>query len=811
MSQTLDFIKAYCQQEKFSLARYDRQIELEKWSVELGGRIATSGKWEAGAKNHMAQVYVPAYLAQVMKMWHDSQIKAQLYGAELSMLENEKAVQQVALEVLYAVLSELNEGMSRTHVGDLMGTRAEFVLFLLSPVMAKSQHLSNLRRLNGRSLSMTEMRRRLLDKGFKKAKGYRPMANHQKVKLGLAFVEICRQVTGLFEWRTEYVTAKKQACRLYFSDKYWDFIDRWGDALKMMKPHLLPLVIPPKPHCMENKGGYHLIQTKYCRTYEHEEMQVCLDEVRPEVFNSINYLQSIPFKWNHKVIGLQQALWKQGHAVGHLPKRDRLPRPVNAEYKGKDKGGSKFWQDMYLWRQDQAQNVHRTRFMRSQAVYEKMKAEPKLFFAWSSDFRGRKSVRGSAINYQANDVYRSQLQFTEGSPLSLHLSEVMWALGDAAGLAKCKMTREVFYRENLSHILQAGIDPLGQVSFWEGRKDPWRFLALVQDIYAAHQDPAFITYLPFSLDQTNSGYGHLAALTRDAALARRTNLIGETYNDLYEDIRQDVLAQVHTDAYDPFNKLANWWQQNGSVAIERPLIKEAVMPVIYNRSQLTLLTAIRSHIESAYANFNVPSHDGGEDLKSSQLAAYLADKVNKSVAKIIPAVGALDKWLRQYSDTFPDDRLPGFFSPNDLWISTGKRAFDYHRCHLTVSGRTVSFKAREDAGGIDKAASRNGLSAHFIHALDAAFLERFVNHWARCYQKPMVTVHDCFATTLENVALMREELRDQFARFHSDDHFIRPATYAINHNMPAARKLPCPPATDDLLLTQIGENPFLFC
>ena len=215
--------------------------------------------------------------------------------------------------------------------------------------------------------------------------------------------------------------------------------------------------------------------------------------------------------------------------------------------------------------------------------------------------------------------------------------------------------------------------------------------------------------------------------------------------------------------------------------------------------------------KSAYANFNVPSHDGGEDLKSSQLAAYLADKVNKSVEKIIPGVGALDKWLRQYSDTFPDDRLPGFFSPNELWISTGKRAFDYQRCHLTVSGQTVSFKAREDAGGIDKKASRNGLSAHFIHALDAAFLERFVNHWARCYQKPMVTVHDCFATTLENVALMREELRDQFSRFHSDDHFIRPTTYAVTHNMPAARKLPCPPATDDLMLTQIGENPFLFC
>ena len=147
MSQSLDFIQAFCQTEKFSAAQYQQQLDLEQWAIDVGGEIATSGKWEAGAKNHMSQVYVPAYLTQVLKIWRDSKIRAQMYGAEMSMLQNEKAVLQVALEVFYAVIGDLNEGMSRTHVGDLMGTRAEFVLFLLSPAMAKSQHLNNLRQV----------------------------------------------------------------------------------------------------------------------------------------------------------------------------------------------------------------------------------------------------------------------------------------------------------------------------------------------------------------------------------------------------------------------------------------------------------------------------------------------------------------------------------------------------------------------------------------------------------------------------------------------------------------------------------------
>ena len=132
-------------------------------------------------------------------------------------------------------------------------------------------------------------------------------------------------------------------------------------------------------------------------------------------------------------------------------------------------------------------------------------------------------------------------------------------------------------------------------------------------------------------------------------------------------------------------------------------------------------------------------------------------------------------------------------------------------CHLVMSGKRMSFSVRDEVDEVDHKRSAQGLAANYLHALDAAFLERFVYHWGTCYKRPIVTVHDCFGTTLENVSLMRKELCDQFNRFYSEDHGFKPTMFAIaNLNPKDKSKVPAFPLVDDLSLTEIGQNPFLF-
>jgi DNA-directed RNA polymerase len=807
----VDSINATNRPKKVSEAQFLKQLELEDWLIGYGAEIATAKGWEKGGKGYMQKIYMPAMQRACLRIWKESQCRAQMFGADMSILKDDKAVMQVAGETLVYVLGIAEENVFRTKLINDVGKRAENTLLMLYLQRKLPGHMKSLRRLHGRDLDTKEMQARLSDRGFRASKSYRPMDNTQRQKLGLCFLEIARAVTKLFTWELIRVQKNKQKYQLRFTELYWQFMGNYKQCLEATRPHHAPLIIPPKPWTKSNTGGYYKIQSSLIGKMNTEEVKDALEIAQPCVLGSANYQQKQAFLFNHHVMNSQWAVWQQGHSIGKLPPRDRMKMPNNRDYAQTIEGGTKYWSDKYRWNSDQNLNPQRTKYLRNKLVYEKLKNET-LYFAGEKDFRGRYYAKGGCVNYQLNEMYRSQLTFDTGAPLSRHWKEVVWAVGDAVGLRKCHQTREVWYRENMAQILRAGIDPLGAVAFWEGRKEPWRFMSLCREIFLAHQDPCHETKLIFWLDQTNSGYGHLAALTRDKKLALQTNVAGTEYNDLYADHQCRVKALVLEDLRtDPYNKHARWWLHNGKAEISRELMKLAVMPVVYARSHLTLMEVIREYIESIYVNFLVDDDEGGK-LKSGVLANYLANKVHDAVKEIMPSIHSLDKWLRSYVDCFDDDELPGFSSANDMWVDVGKKQHFMNSSHLVLSGKRITFMAREERDEVDHKRSRQGLAPNYLHMLDASFLERFVHHWDVCYGQPIATVHDCFGTTLDSVGLMRDELCDQFNRFYSEDHSFKTAMTAIAKLKTRDKKrLPPFPFVDDLCLTEVGQNPFLFC
>ena len=85
-----DRIKATLTNNKISERQFAAQLELEDYAKRLGGDIATSGKWQAGAKNYMATHYAPRFLEACIKVWRNSQVAAQMYGADMAIMNNEK-------------------------------------------------------------------------------------------------------------------------------------------------------------------------------------------------------------------------------------------------------------------------------------------------------------------------------------------------------------------------------------------------------------------------------------------------------------------------------------------------------------------------------------------------------------------------------------------------------------------------------------------------------------------------------------------------------------------------------------------------
>jgi DNA-directed RNA polymerase len=151
---------------------------------------------------------------------------------------------------------------------------------------------------------------------------------------------------------------------------------------------------------------------------------------------------------------------------------------------------------------------------------------------------------------------------------------------------------------------------------------------------------------------------------------------------------------------------------------------------------------------------------------------------------------------------------PYWMTPNGLVVQSYSTEANVKKHQLVLSGRTVKFQCNDHEGApLDKRKSLSKLTADYVHSMDAAFLEQFVWHWGKAYHKPIVTVHDCMATTLDNVAMMRTELQDQFSRFYSTNHLD-----VLHHNIQQDlnKPLPKPPIRGDLEWRQIGTNPFLF-
>ena len=185
-----------------------QQIELEQWCVGTGGERATAGDWMKGADGFMAHTFAAPYLAAVLDMYRKAKRSPTAYGAMWGLMENERGVLQVAAESLIHVLSHSMDGRKRNSIAVEVGKRAEFVLWLNHPQWRGSMHLKGLRLANGRTLDMSLIRKRLIDKGFKKAALYQPLTKQERLKLGTLFVEVVAKTTGLMTFEAEQTGIK---------------------------------------------------------------------------------------------------------------------------------------------------------------------------------------------------------------------------------------------------------------------------------------------------------------------------------------------------------------------------------------------------------------------------------------------------------------------------------------------------------------------------------------------------------------------------------------------------------------------------
>lgn len=777
---------------------YGQQVALEAWMRRVGGSRATAQGWEKGAGSFMAYRMIGPYLSTVLEQYERGKEHAGRQGMIWELLGNEANVKQVALESLFAIFGSVSTPTRYNKLCHGLGKRAEYVLWLNHPEM-QGDHLKGLRLASNNDLGMKAMQSRLRDKGFRKLQFYRPLATVERTALGAFFIEAMVASTQMFEIQIHTSTGGRKFKAVVPTQLYWDFLGRWKQNLMMYRPAYMPLIIPPKPYTKHDDGGYYSIVTG-CMKVPWEKFPEAMAHANDAVLGSLNKLQSCPMRIEPDQINLVQDLWEIGNGVGDLPPRERAEY-VNFDLemlKVKDK--SAVWRKIWRAMRDRSKDSERAKLVNLLASYQQVEGREELYWAWQMDSRGRLYQRGSQINYQGSDIYRSMLTFTEGPRLLDYEREFAWALGDAWGCAPCWPERldHLFARQKL--IAAIGDNPLDHVANWELAKHPFRYVSLCREWARAMKDSSYQTPAVFQLDQTTSGYGHLACLLRDREMALNTNVIGYVHRDLYSRMAE----QIHQVAFEEYGlmveanndkaKYLEWWLNNWP---GRKLFKPAIMPYIYGRKYMSLQAMIAEQLIDQFQH-----SQSEEGHQSVSLAHSLARVIHLGVKRGMPELLRLSDWLSAGAARMIQQGLsPSWHTPNGLKIQSYSSLTKKCRMLLVLSGRKVSIQVRDNEDApLDLSTSH--VTADFIHSMDAAFLQSFIHQW----NGPIVAVHDCFGTTLDKVHVLRDDLAEHFQQFYKRDYLYEQFKYLRGHGIDVG----LPPMVNTLDIQQIGDNPFLF-
>lgn len=427
------------------------------------------------------------------------------------------------------------------------------------------------------------------------------------------------------------------------------------------------------------------------------------------------------------------------------------------------------------------------------------------------DFRGRCYTNSGPISYQGPDFMKGCLQFAlSGGELDLNEARMAAASHWGHGLDRASWSERLEWGSyHTIPMEEAAKDPMG-FRWWMDADSPFQLLQVCRAISLYHQGQRD-AFLPVRFDQTCSGVGHIAALTRNTELALMTNMIGDTRLDIYTHVAERVEKELQVILqFDPSRrKSAEVWLERG---IDRSLMKRPVMSAVYGARYQSISEGF---MDVLLAGTKL-KHPADYERLVAKPASFLAKVTLEVMGSSLGSVFDLQKWMSKVVTIVNKAGHEVQWSspsgmPCRLWSHRdGKKPV---RTHLSGATGWWNDDSKQRATELSSRASGPGATANLIHSLDASVVH-FV--WQDISEQLLVT-HDCFAVpcSVDPVRRLKQVLRRAVQKTYTSRmggvHLAIWCDIADNARLQPAH-LPAPPVAIDLSWNQLrlGENSYLF-
>lgn len=711
-------------------------------------------------------------------------------------------------------------------------------------------------------------RRTVLNYAFGKSTTveYEPWAEADCLHLGQKLIELAVDATGIFQIVMAPPSRKVQDKKSFRVSVYIleptpscrEWVERHKDHASMMYPDSLPTLIKPNPWEGAGGGGYYsdalprlsLVKTGNLGYLDALDKRIQAGEMET-VIRAVNALQNTAWSINPQVFEVASYLWDETDGgVAGLPPRDgyRLPPCPICGADLTDTAAARVrhacldtlpLEDFNAWKKEAFRirelNIslfgQRIGVAKTLTMAARFKDEPRFFFPYQLDFRGRIYAVPSYLTPQGTDLAKGLLRFAEGKRLG-DMRAVRWlAIHGSNCFGNDKVSLDDRHSWVLRHqreILECAADPFTR-RWWHEADEPFCFLAFCLE-WAGYvrEGLDFVSHIPVAMDGTCNGLQIFSLILRDKVGGSAVNLLpADRPQDIYQIVADKVIDKLKADAADPAKDSIVTTREGKAfynpaksaailldMGINRKTTKRQVMVLPYGGTKESCREYSEEWVKDKIRNgFQLP--DG---VSVRGLSFYLSTHVWGAIGETVIAARDAMKYLQDMAGVMNKLDLPiKWTTPAGFPVVQKYMDKKARRIETKIGDKIIKLSIDEPSDSLDKTKQKSAISPNYVHSLDAAALMKTVNGCLANNINNFAMIHDSYGTHAADSVALAATLRRTFVEMFGGEgvNLLEQWKNEVLASVPEPMlaelpDLPVLPATGELEVGEVAHSPFFF-
>jgi Mitochondrial DNA-directed RNA polymerase len=674
---------------------------------------------------------------------------------------------------------------------------------------------------------------------------------NDKVRLGQLLRELWMQATDLVDVErsvsddrvrgsSRKSSLRNTQIRLIAKPETLRWITARNQALELLWPVNLPMLMPPMPWGPGRRGGYRFaMRGKHAFVRASGQGERISHREMPKVYDAVNRMQETPWKINGAVLDLLFAISQRGGNIAGIPKTEPIERPARLSKTWESGEARKADPDFIDWkmrvRRNHVANYYRRiackQFNDVVSLAKMFRDAPAFWYPYNVDFRGRVYPIATGLTPQGDDLQKSLLMFAEGKPLTddginwlaIHVANCLEVDPAEPGRKLTKATldaRAEWTVTNTYRIQQVARRPFDNL-WWTEADSPLQFYAACVEwanlMDAVERGEDYVCALPVSIDGTCNGLQHFSAMLRDERLASAVNVVAtSTPGDIYAEIAEEVEDILGVEAAGG-DELARKWLDSGLLG--RSLCKRPTMTVGYGSKRYGFVKQTKEYLRGlGIEKFRgIKEHftmerDGKPKVMVHGAATVLADAIWSALGTRASGAFTAMGWLQRVAAGIVRNGkcaewvvpATGFLVVQE-YFETNKK-----QIQTVLAGKLYQPVVREATTTPDRTRQCNAIAPNVVHSLDAAALMLAVEMASVDGVECFAMVHDSYGTLPNDVPVLRDAARRAFYTLYSQHDVLADLAEQLKTQHDNPEKFPALPAKGELDLSEVLVSEYFF-